>query len=103
MNIQYELYLKGNRETIDLRIFGVQITKAVLKYLPDSKVYVYKDYYQIDMEGDIPRKAAICIGRMISHTVPELRALVKEYKSKNEKHPNTRKLFRRRKKVRANG
>lgn len=103
MIVQYELYLKKNRETIDLRVFCNEITKAVLKYLPDSKVYVYKEYYQIDMEGDIPRKAAICIGRMISHTVPELRALVKEYKSKNGKHRNTRKLFQRRKKVRVNG
>lgn len=101
--IEYALYLKKNRESVDLRRFGVKITRAILKYLPEAKVEVQEKYYHIKINRDMPRWAAICIGRRISYTVPELRALVKEYPSKNGKHRCSRKLFQRRKKVIKNG
>lgn len=101
--MQYELCLKKNRDCVDLREFAAAITMAILMYLPGAKVEVREKYYQIELEGEMPRRAAILIGRMISFTVPKLRALVKEYPSKNGKHRCARKLFRRRKKVILNG
>lgn len=100
MNIrQYELFLKPNRESVDLRRFRAEITMAVLMYLSEAKVTVRENYYQIEIDGDISKGDVSLIGQEISRTVPELRALVKEYPSKNGKHKSSRKLFERRETV----